>query len=89
MAAGKRTPTRLAVAKWGNSLALRIPSDVVGAMGVREGDRLEAYLTVDGGLHLRPGEWRRQAFARELDRERESMAVTQPVLEQLRRGARY
>lgn len=29
------------VAKWGNSLAVRIPSDLVQSLGLREGDEIE------------------------------------------------
>ena len=29
------------VAKWGNSLALRLPSNVVEALGLAEGDQIE------------------------------------------------
>ena len=29
------------VAKWGNSLAIRIPKDVAEALGIREGDEVE------------------------------------------------
>jgi antitoxin MazE len=29
------------VAKWGNSLAIRIPRDVVGVLGLSEGDEVE------------------------------------------------
>lgn len=31
------------VSKWGNSLAVRIPKDVVDALGLAEGDRIGLY----------------------------------------------
>lgn len=34
------------VSKWGNSLAIRIPADMVAELGVKEGDEVEARLTV-------------------------------------------
>jgi antitoxin MazE len=37
---------RMQVAKWGNSLAVRLPSAVVEALGLHEGDQVEIY--VDG-----------------------------------------
>ena len=43
----------LQVAKWGNSLALRTPSEVVRRLGLREGITVEAQLTVDGSLSIR------------------------------------
>ena len=38
------------IRKWGNSLALRLPAEYVRSIGIKEGDNLEASLTVDGGL---------------------------------------
>lgn len=47
---------RASVAKWGNSLAVRLPKDAVEAIGLREGAALD--LTVqDGALTLRPRRW--------------------------------
>ena len=47
----------LQIAKWGNSLALRIPADYVRRIGIKEGDSVEASLTADGGLSIRPVKW--------------------------------
>jgi antitoxin MazE len=79
----------LQVAKWGNSLALRIPSEVVRRLGLREGSTVEAQLTVDGSLSIRPARWNRKTFALELAEARNAMPVSEPVMEQLRSGARY
>ncbi len=79
----------LQVAKWGNSLALRIPAEIVRRLGLREGATVEAQLTVDGSLSIRPAQWDRKAFALELADARSTMPVTESVMEQLRRGARY
>ncbi len=79
----------LQVAKWGNSLALRIPSDVVRRLGLREGATVEAHLTVDGSLSIRPAQWNRKAFALELMQARSAMPMSEPVMEQVRGGARY
>jgi antitoxin MazE len=38
------------IAKWGNSLAVRLPSTVVKALGLKEGDQVE--VTVRGDRHL-------------------------------------
>jgi antitoxin MazE len=32
------------VAKWGNSLAVRLPQEVVAALGLREGDAIEVHV---------------------------------------------
>jgi antitoxin MazE len=79
----------LQVAKWGNSLALRIPSEIVRQLGLREGATVQAQLTVDGILSIRPAQWNRKAFARELTEARSSMPMSDPVIEELRSGARY
>ncbi len=77
------------VVKWGNSLALRIPSDIVRRLGLREGAALQAHLTVDGGLSIRPARWNRQAFAVELAEARHAMPLSESVMDELRGGARY
>lgn len=79
----------LQVAKWGNSLALRIPSEVVRQLGLREGATVEAHLTVDGTLAIRPTQWNRKAFALELTEARDAMPMSAPVMEEVRSGARY
>jgi antitoxin MazE len=79
----------LQVAKWGNSLALRIPSEVVRQLGLREGATVEAQLTVDGALPIRPAQWNRKAFSLELTEARGAMPMSAPVMEEVRSGARY
>lgn len=78
----------LQVAKWGNSLALRIPADIVRRLGLREGVTVEAQFSVDGSLSIRPAQWDRKAFAQELAEARNAMPMSKPVMEELRRGAR-
>lgn len=79
----------LQVAKWGNSLAMRLPSELVRRFGLREGDSVEAQLTVDGALTIRPASWSRRAFAAELAAARDAMPMGRPVIEELRGQARY
>lgn len=79
----------LQVSKWGNSLALRIPAEVVRRLGLREGAIVEAQLGVDGTLSIRPPHWNRKAFALELADARSAMPVTDSVMQELRSGARY
>lgn len=47
------------IAKWGNSLAVRLPSDVVERLGVKEGDEIQ----------LHPIEAEHAAILRRLTRE--------------------
>ena len=79
----------LHVAKWGNSLALRIPAEVVRRLGLREGAILEAQLTVDGTLSIRPARWNRKAFALELVEARNATPKSESVMTELRYAARY
>ncbi|WP_087047693.1 AbrB/MazE/SpoVT family DNA-binding domain-containing protein [Caballeronia ptereochthonis] len=80
---------RLLISKWGNSLAVRIPADYLRHTGLSEGDQVQASLTVDGGICLRPAKWDRRAFAEQLARTRDAMPMTESVMDELRRGARY
>jgi antitoxin MazE len=42
---------KMRVAKWGNSLAVRLPSSVVEVLGLKEGDDIE--VEVAGARHFR------------------------------------
>jgi antitoxin MazE len=79
----------LQIAKWGNSLAVRIPADYVRSIGIKEGDCVQAFLTSDGGISIHPFKWDRKAFAQTVTASREAMAMGTSVVEELRRGARY
>ena len=63
----------LHVAKWGKSLALRLTAEYVRSLSIKDGDSVEASLTIDGGLTLRPARWNRQGFAASLARARKAM----------------
>ena len=45
---------KLQLAKWGNSLAIRLPVKYTRAAGLREGDRVEAEVTPAGTIMLTP-----------------------------------
>jgi len=79
----------LQIAKWGNSLALRIPSEVVRRLGLREGATVQAQLSIDGTLSIRPAQWNRRAFANELTEVRNTMPISESVMQEVRSGARY
>ena len=79
----------LHIAKWGNSLAVRIPAEYIKAMGVQAGDSVDATLTADGGISIRPVKWDRKAYAQEVSALRDAMPVGTSVMDELRRGARY
>ena len=79
----------LQIAKWGNSLALRIPSEVVRRLGLREGATVQAQLSIDGTLSIRPAQGNRRAFATELTDVRNTMPSGESVMPAVRSGARY
>ncbi len=79
----------LRIRKWGNNLALRIPAALAREAGLKENCRVHATLTVDGGITIRAMRWNRAAFARELEKTRETMPMTDSVTDELRRAARF
>lgn len=44
----------LRVARWGNSLAVRLPRTLAEKAGLNEGDTVEAAVAADGTVTLRP-----------------------------------
>jgi antitoxin MazE len=80
----------LQIAKWGNSLAIRIPADYVRQIGAKEGDQLMALLGADGALNLSlPSRWNRKTFAKELSGNAKALPMGTSVMDELRHGARY
>lgn len=84
----------LQISKWGNSLALRIPSSVVRELGLQNGDTVRARVTADGALAIREAAWSRAAwsraaFAAELERARAMLPMGASVVDEMRPAARY
>ncbi len=79
----------LQISKWGNSLAMRIPAEVARRFGLRDGDSVQAQITADGSLSIRPAGWSRRVFAEELDAARDALPVGASVMDELRQAARY
>ena len=52
------------VSKWGNSLAVRLPSEVVEALKLREGDQIEIRIANTREFEVRRDPARRQALER-------------------------
>ena len=80
----------LVVAKWGNSLAVRLPADSAKLLGVAEGDTLVGEIAPDGRLIL-SAEARAIGKA-ETRRMREFLVrqkMTAPAVGAMRRSARY
>jgi antitoxin MazE len=79
----------LHIAKWGNSLAVRLPAEYIRRTGLKEGDTVQAKLTADGTMTIRAEHWDRKAFATELMQTRQNMKMGSSVMDDLRSGARY
>ncbi|MDQ2891530.1 MAG: AbrB/MazE/SpoVT family DNA-binding domain-containing protein [Pseudomonadota bacterium] len=58
------------VAKWGNSLAIRIPVDVVRELGLKEGDTVDLCALDDAKVALISERQRREAAVKELEKFR-------------------
>ena len=81
---------RLLLAKWGNSLALRLPAECVRTTGLRQGDSVDAEITPAGIITLTPARpFDKTAFLQRLRKQRRGMPMTEPVVERMRREARY
>jgi antitoxin MazE len=52
------------VAKWGNSLAVRLPAAVVEALELKEGDQIEIRIAGDRSFEVRRDKSRERALAR-------------------------
>ena len=52
------------VAKWGNSLAVRLPSAVVEALDLKEGDRIEIRIAGKREFEIAPDRSREKAMER-------------------------
>ena len=77
------------ISKWGNSLALRIPAAFIKEIKLKDGDKVEATLSKDGSLIIRPQRLDRKAIAVELRAFRATLKMGKSVMDEIRSGARY
>jgi antitoxin MazE len=77
------------ISKWGNSLALRIPAAFIKEIQLKDGDKVEATLSKDGSLIIRPQKLDRKAIAAQLRAFRATLKMGKSVIEELRSEARY
>ena len=81
---------RLQLAKWGNSLAVRLPVECTRAAGLREGDIVEAEVTPIGEIKLTPAQlFDKAAFIKRLRKLRDTMPMTTTTVQMMRREDRY
>lgn len=80
----------LQVARWGNSLAVRLPAESVKKLGIGEGDTLIGEIAPDGRLVLSAeGRAFGKTAARKLREFVSRQKMTSPVVSDMRKGARY
>ena len=85
----KDSPMNIQISKWGNSLALRIPATLIKQTQLKDGDKVEATLSKDGSLIIRPQKLDRKAIAAELKAFRDTLKMGKSVMNELRSEARY
>jgi antitoxin MazE len=80
----------LQVAKWGNSLAVRLPAAYARRARIRDGDRLEWLEAPDGTLSIKPSQpFDRVAFVKKLTKLHAGMSAGESTVERMRRSDRY
>jgi antitoxin MazE len=52
------------IAKWGNSLAVRLPKEITEKLGLKQGDKVDVAITGDGVLTLSKDRRREEALKR-------------------------
>jgi antitoxin MazE len=77
------------ISKWGNSLAIRIPAEVVRQIHLKEGDKVEATLSMNGTLIIKPQKLDRKTLAKMARELRDSMKMGKSVMDEVRSEARY
>ena len=84
-----RLVINIQISKWGNSLAVRIPASFIKQIHLKDGDRVEAILSNDGSLVIRPQKLDRKTIAKMAKELRDSMKMGKSVMDEVRAEARY
>jgi len=77
------------ISKWGNSLALRIPAAFIKEIKLKDGDKVEATLSKDGSLIIRPQKLDRKEISAQLRAFRATLKMGASVMDEVRSKARY
>jgi len=77
------------ISKWGNSLALRIPAAFIKEIKLKDGDKVEATLSKDGSLIIRPQKLDRKEISAQLRAFRTTLKMGASVMDEVRSKARY
>jgi antitoxin MazE len=80
----------LPVGRWGNSLAVRIPAKLARELGVGEGSLLQAQVLGPARVRLSAKQpMDMKSFVARVRELRQTLPVTEPVVEEMRRRSRY
>lgn len=80
------------LAKWGNSLAVRIPGHCARQAHLKVGDAVEIAVTPTGDLYLHPvaaEPFDKAAFLNRIRTFRSSLPTSEPMVETMRQSDRY
>lgn len=81
---------QLQIAKWGNSLAVRLPSAVTKKLHIADGDSVDLTLNNLGELVLTPAKvFDKAAFMQQLATHTKKLPKTTPVIDAMRDSERY
>lgn len=82
---------RLQIAKWGNSLAVRLPTSYTKRIGVHNGDYLAASIDSSGEIRLTPHYKNsdKTAMLEKILAFHKTIPITTSVMEELRANERY
>jgi antitoxin MazE len=80
----------LQIAKWGNSLAVRLPSSITKQMQIQDGDSVEVSLNPQGELVLAPKKpFDKAEFMQDLLALQKTLPETSSVIDIMRNQERY
>ena len=80
---------KIKISKWGNSMALRIPTAFVKEIKLKDGDSVEITLSKDGSLIIKPQKLSRKEIMEKLRAFRATLKMGTSVMDEVRSGARY
>ena len=81
---------QLQIAKWGNSLAVRLPSAVTKKLHIADGDSVDLTLNNQGELVLTPAKvFDKATFMQQLATHTKKLPKTTPVTDVMRDSERY
>ncbi len=84
---------RLQVAKWGNSLAVRLPASYAKRVGIHIGDYLAASIDKSGEIHLTPDSSNsntdKAAMLEKIRAFHKTIPMTTSVMDELKENERF